>query len=365
MDTKVAGESRYKNTTPFPDPFTILSLLADRTKHAQLFTAVLIAPQMSTAELAQRIATTTNLSKGRFNLGLGVGWSLEEYKALGRGDCFRFRGKILNQQIDVVRQLLLGESVTTTIDGTRENFCSMQINPHAAYDVPIWIGGQSQAARIRAAKYGTGWMPLGNLDKYLEQKAFLNEQLVKFNKNPDTFQTMGRIALGKTPPEQWVDEYLGWIAAGVTHLALTTTGEDNNTKKNALVYEADHHIQLLQRFHKATEFITSAKPSNFSPHHFAQLDAIWANNGNESIFGCTTRCFELRELIKPEHLQNYLLDRGYALSALEDGISFTHHGGLSKNVLYCYQKMTHPFGNTVWFMREQEQLSNTTYIVYS
>ena len=67
------GETRYKMQTPFPDPFAILNMLARSTTHTELFTAVLVSPQLQTAPLAQQIAAIANLSNGRFSVGLGVG----------------------------------------------------------------------------------------------------------------------------------------------------------------------------------------------------------------------------------------------------------------------------------------------------
>jgi probable F420-dependent oxidoreductase len=362
LDTRRRGESRYDSTTPFPDPFSILTLLANNTEHVQLFTAVLVAPQMQTASLAQRIASIANLSKGRFRLGLGVGWSLHEYQAMGMGDRFTRRGQILNQQIPAIRELLLGNEFSGEI-GEREIFEQMAINPPFGYEVPVWIGGQSRAARKRAAQFGTGWMPMGDVDQFQDQIGYLQEQLELTGKDPGDFQTMGRIALGKTPPADWLDNLIEWIDAGVTHIALTTTGEENDVHppgKNNL----QHHSELFMDFRKASEWILGRD----TPHR-RDIGSLFAEHtpwpvrvlGQETT-NLNLQCFPLNRLIKLQHIKRYLSERGYASIAMEQPLE-VFQKQISELTLVAFECMQRG-EEKVWFLREKDMENDQIFVAY-
>ncbi|MCC6710955.1 MAG: TIGR03619 family F420-dependent LLM class oxidoreductase [Candidatus Pacebacteria bacterium] len=300
------GESRYINQTPFPDPFTLLSLLATSTTHTELYTAVLVSPQMQTGELAQKVAAIANLSRGRFNLGVGVGWNKNEYEALGRGDIYPVRGKFLNEQIPALRKILTGETFTGQI-GPWEKFDQMAINPGSTDRVPIWIGGQSEAARKRAALIGDGWMPLGDVDQFSDQIGLLHEFLLAEGKDPNRFKTMGRIALGKTASNQWVDTFLQWQQAGATHVVLSTTGDENEYDPHGEKTDPYYHLRMINKFLKITGWLRTPAGSFSSlfaeqnTYQFLNLPKDYENFMN----------LQLDKDLKIEHVFQFLLSRGF------------------------------------------------------
>ena len=64
-------------------PFSVLNYLAARTTSVRLGTSVLILPMRNPLEIAAQFAEMDNLSGGRVNFGVGVGWYSEEFEALG------------------------------------------------------------------------------------------------------------------------------------------------------------------------------------------------------------------------------------------------------------------------------------------
>ena len=88
-----AFDSRYPYTadgkipaepdTPIPDPLTWLAFAAAAAPTLRLGTCILIVPQRNPLVLAKELATLDQLSGGRVELGLGVGWLREEFDALG------------------------------------------------------------------------------------------------------------------------------------------------------------------------------------------------------------------------------------------------------------------------------------------
>ena len=90
----VAPASKYpgnpRGETPGPmrntyDPLTVLSFVAAHTKKISLGTSVLVAANRSATVTAKMIATLDVLCGGRVIVGLGAGWSADEFVAVGRG----------------------------------------------------------------------------------------------------------------------------------------------------------------------------------------------------------------------------------------------------------------------------------------
>ncbi len=69
--------------TPIPDPLMWLAFAAAAAPTLKLGTCILIVPQRNPLILAKELATLDQLSGGRLELGLGVGWMEEEFDALG------------------------------------------------------------------------------------------------------------------------------------------------------------------------------------------------------------------------------------------------------------------------------------------
>lgn len=124
---------------PFYDPFTTLAWLVGVTERITLGTTVLIAPYRHPLLVARMAANLAELSGGRFVLGVGVGWARQEFEALGVE--FGRRGKLTDELITTVRE-------AWSDDGYR------------AGDIPIWVGGDSDAGLRRAVRLGDAWHPL-------------------------------------------------------------------------------------------------------------------------------------------------------------------------------------------------------------
>ncbi|MEZ0113078.1 putative F420-dependent oxidoreductase [Catenulispora sp. EB89] len=134
---------------PFQDPLTTLAWLAGRTSRIRLGTTVLIMPYRQPALTAQMAASLHRLSRGRFVLGVGVGWSRQEFAALGVPH--ERRGRLTDEYLDEIHQIWGGG-----IEGV-----APALLPEELPGPPVWIGGNSDAGIRRAVVSGNGWHPLG------------------------------------------------------------------------------------------------------------------------------------------------------------------------------------------------------------
>ncbi len=352
---KRKGETRYSKQTPFPDPFTILNMLARSTTYTELYTAVLVTPQMQTAELAQKVSAIANLSKGRFNLGVGVGWNKHEYDALGKGEIYQIRGKVLNEQLKALRKLLTGEAFTGQV-GPRENFDQMAINPPSNYEVPIWVGGQTPAARKRAASFD-GWMPLGDVEQFQEQIDLLKQYLEEEGKNIHDFKSMGRIAIGKTPKKEWVDAYIKWQEAKATHVVLTTTGKEEEYNPEGKETDPYHHSRMIVDFLRLTSWLR--KPTGSFSGLFAE-----PYSGDILELGSQFKNFKSLKLdgsLKIDHIFKFLLARGFTETVIEQ---FTLQGKqIGLNVVSQPKGLIGPDGIKVIFLNQENDQDNI-FVVY-
>jgi probable F420-dependent oxidoreductase len=145
---------------PFLEPLTVLAFLAGCTEKLRLGISVLVGPYRDPVYWAKVVASIDYLSKGRFILGLGVGWMEEEFAALGRRDIFQARGRVADEQIAIARELFTREHCS--FHGEFYDFEDIAFQPKA-YDpenpVPFWIGGEAKPAQRRAGRVGDAWFP--------------------------------------------------------------------------------------------------------------------------------------------------------------------------------------------------------------
>jgi alkanesulfonate monooxygenase SsuD/methylene tetrahydromethanopterin reductase-like flavin-dependent oxidoreductase (luciferase family) len=125
---------------PFYEPFTTLSWLAGLTRGIRLGTTVLIVPYRHPLLIARMAANLNDLSGGRLVLGVGVGWAREEFGALGVP--FRDRGRLTDEHLLAIRAAWQDET------------------DYRSGHIPLWIGGNSDAALRRAVRLGDAWHPL-------------------------------------------------------------------------------------------------------------------------------------------------------------------------------------------------------------
>ena len=135
-----------------------LAYAAAVTQHIRLLTSVMVLPHRPAILTAKMLATADLLSKGRLTVGVGVGWMEEEMRALGSPP-YDARGAASNEYIEVIRTLW-----TEAAPNYQGKFVSVadvlfEPKPLQKPNPPIWVGGESAAARRRAGRLGDGWYP--------------------------------------------------------------------------------------------------------------------------------------------------------------------------------------------------------------
>lgn len=175
----VSGEIAVPAEADWLDPMIALSFAAAASSRIRLATGVLLLPEHNPVIVAKQAASLDRLSGGRLTLGIGVGWSREEFEALG----VPFEGRAARTAEYVAAMRTLWREDVASFAGRFVAFDSIRVNPKpvAEKGIPIVVGGNSDAALRRVAAWGDGWYGfnldgidearhrIGRLEKLLEE----------------------------------------------------------------------------------------------------------------------------------------------------------------------------------------------------
>jgi len=239
------------------DPFVAMGYAAARTSTLLLIPNIVVLPYRNPFVVAKSGATLDLLSDGRFVLGVGVGYLKREFAALGVD--FDERGQLFDEALEVIR------GIWTTDDFSYEgrHFTASGITAHprpvGRPHPPIWIGGNTAAARRRVTTHGDGWCPFpapamlaqtartaemdsGTLGEGIDD---LRRRLEAAGRDPSTVDISFTNAEGGSPgaDDFNADAYLSGVeklaALGVTWLQVGLPGDS-----------LAHALETIERFGK-------------------------------------------------------------------------------------------------------------------
>jgi probable F420-dependent oxidoreductase len=236
-------DSPYTYQHDFHEPFVLFGFCAGVTRRIELVTGIVILPQRQTTLVAKQAAAVDVLSGGRLRLGIGVGWNVVEFEALG--ETFKNRGKRIEEQLEVMRLLWTQELVT--YEGRWHRVPDAGIKPLPVQrPIPIWMGGESEAVLRRAARLADGWITLQTFRPGPAAQQTVDRLLGlvrEAGRDPAAFGIEGRVALSLVPPEERAKEMAAWRAMrGITHLCVNTMGLG--------LPGPEEHVRTLARFKK-------------------------------------------------------------------------------------------------------------------
>ena len=139
------------------EPMTAMAAVAARTRRLKFGPSVLIAPFRSPVLAARQLAMLDYLSGGRALPAVGIGVEQErEFRAAGVP--FKERGRRTDEAIQIMRRCWSESEVT--YEGEFWTLDRITVLPQPVQQpLPLWIGGNSEAAMRRAGRLGDGWIP--------------------------------------------------------------------------------------------------------------------------------------------------------------------------------------------------------------
>src|SRR3954452_13860554 len=202
------------------DPLIGLSFAAAATGRIGLATGGLLLPEHKPVVVAKQVASLDVLSGGRLSLGIGIGWSREEFDALGVP--FERRGARAAEDVAAMRTLWREE--VAGFDGEFVRFDAIRVNPKPVRGrIPVVVGGNSDAALARAARWGDGWYVfyLPDVDAVRERVGVLLARTREAGRDPAALEIAVALADGGEADVAAIAD------AGVTQLVLVSSPPDD------------------------------------------------------------------------------------------------------------------------------------------
>jgi probable F420-dependent oxidoreductase len=210
------------------DPLLTLTYAAARTSRIRLGVAVVNLPYVSPAYLAKQAATLDVLSGGRFDLGLGTGWSEPEFIATGSDP--KPRGRRTEEYLAALDTMWSGELGSYTGELYTVPPSVMAPRPVQPGGPPVLLGGTAETALRRAGRIAAGWVSSSraSLDDIARGTQTVRRSAEESGRDPDTIRIVvrGVVQAGRrddtvTLSGDWAQIRAGaelYAQAGVTEL---------------------------------------------------------------------------------------------------------------------------------------------------
>lgn len=202
------GSRMWNAGTPWGDPLVIAAAMGSATSTIRFYTQVLKLGSRNPLLLARQLLTVAHLTGDRFGFGVGIGWSPEEFRWCGVP--YERRGRRVDEMIEVIRLVLGGGMVEH--HGEFYDFDKLQMSPAPARPIPWYVGGHTEVALRRAARFADGWTSaMIRFDDLVASRRRLAELRAEVGRTDEPFEIQA-VCIDRFG----LDGYLEQFDAGVT-----------------------------------------------------------------------------------------------------------------------------------------------------
>lgn len=210
----LADHMLFPNLLPCPDAWTLIAAAAPHTKRIIFGTGVSDAHRMHPAVLAQRIATTDQLAKGRIVLGLGSGeaMNLDPF-----GIPWDRKVRRVKESVAVLKGLLESdEPLNYSGDFYRTRSARLRVRPYKARKIPLYLAALGPLMQKFAGEVADGWLPVSiPPDQWARAFEPIRESALACGRNPDDIDRIAHIVVALSPNEEKILDMLQHHALGV------------------------------------------------------------------------------------------------------------------------------------------------------
>ncbi len=216
------------------DPFVALSFAAAATETLKLGTGICLIPQRDPLVTAKSVASLDMLSGGRFLLGMGGGWNVEEME--DHGAAYNTRFKLLRERVLAMKALWTEEEAEFHGEFVDFGPCWAHPKPVQKPHPPLLLGGETDHTLRRVVEFCDGWFPRarGGFD--------IAGGIARLRRIAgEAGRDMGELSVnlfGARPDAQALEEYR---QAGVTRAIIGLPSND----RDDVLRRLDEHTKLL------------------------------------------------------------------------------------------------------------------------
>jgi probable F420-dependent oxidoreductase len=168
------------------DGLITLAAVAAVTDTIELKTGVYLLPLRHPVPVALQVAQIDQLSLGRLVLGVGIGGE-DPHEFLSCGIDPRTRGARTNESLQIIKRLWTEDNVS--FKGRHFQLDDVTLYPKPLRPVPIFVGGRSDAAFVRAGRYGDGYTGIWqSIDRFREAQASIETAAAAAGREPGSIE---------------------------------------------------------------------------------------------------------------------------------------------------------------------------------
>ncbi len=219
-----SGRFPFPADMAFLEAISLLSFIAAATERIRLGTSVLALPMRHPVLTAKMLSTLDVLSNGRLIAGVGTGWMREEFEALNVS--FERRGARLDEYVEVILRCWTRDDPSFKGEFFTLSDVGFYPKPVQRPHPPLWVGGWSDQALRRAARFASAWHASGSVDVLATGIDRIRKAAEHYGRKPEEIglSLLADDELTRWEPARILDELRAYKSIGISHVLLTFAG---------------------------------------------------------------------------------------------------------------------------------------------